>query len=82
MPFATTWMDLEIIILSEARERQTTYDHLYVCSKNRIEIKLSAEQKDTYRLRKKLMVSKGNRLGKEGWTWGFRIGICTLLYMK
>ena len=29
MPFAATWMDLEIIILSEVSERQTSY-HLCV----------------------------------------------------
>ena len=26
MPFATAWMDLEIIILSEVRETQISYD--------------------------------------------------------
>ena len=26
MPFATTWMDLEIIILSKVRERQIPHD--------------------------------------------------------
>ena len=25
MPFAATWMDLEIVILNEFRERQTSY---------------------------------------------------------
>ena len=29
MPFATTWMDLEIIILSEVRERQIPQDITY-----------------------------------------------------
>ena len=28
MPFAATWMDLEMIILSEVRQRQISYDHL------------------------------------------------------
>ena len=34
MPFAATWMDLEIIILSEVshRERQTSYDITYMWS--------------------------------------------------
>ena len=31
MTFSVTWMDLEIIILSEVRERQISYDiHLHV----------------------------------------------------
>ena len=29
MPFGATWMDLEIIILSEVRERQIPYDVTY-----------------------------------------------------
>ena len=30
MLFTATWMDLEIIILSEVRERQTSYDITYM----------------------------------------------------
>ena len=30
LPFATTWMGLEIIILSEVRERQISYDIAYI----------------------------------------------------
>ena len=30
MPFAATWMDLEIIILSEVRERQISHDTTYM----------------------------------------------------
>ena len=35
MPFAATWMDLEIIVLSEVRQRKTNviWYHLYVESK-------------------------------------------------
>ena len=29
MPLAVTWMDLEIIILSEVRQRQMSYDITY-----------------------------------------------------
>ena len=32
MPFAATWMDLEIIILSEVRERQIPCDITYMCN--------------------------------------------------
>ena len=31
MPFATTWMDLAIIILNEASQRQIPYDIIYKC---------------------------------------------------
>ena len=30
MPFAVTWMDLEILILSEVRQRQILYDITYM----------------------------------------------------
>ena len=30
MPFAATWMDTELIILSDANERQISYDITYV----------------------------------------------------
>ena len=30
MPFAATWINLEIIILSEISERQTSYDITYM----------------------------------------------------
>ena len=33
MPFVATWMDLEIIVLSEVRKRHTIRYHLYVESK-------------------------------------------------
>ena len=50
MPFAVTWMDLEIIILSEVRQWKTNiiWYHLYVESKKkkkRIQMNLLAEQK-------------------------------------
>ena len=45
-PFATTWMDLEIIILSEVSQRKTnTIYHLYVESKKMIQMSLGTKQK-------------------------------------
>ena len=29
-PFAATWLDLEIVILNEVRERETSYDVAYI----------------------------------------------------
>ena len=34
LPFAATWMDLEIIILSEVREKQILYDITYTWNLN------------------------------------------------
>ena len=52
MPFATTWMDLEIIILNEVRQRKTNiiWYHLLVESKKMIQMSLFTKQKQTYRL--------------------------------
>ena len=55
MPFAATWMDLEIIILSIVyskldRERQTY--HSYVESKKMIQMNLFTKEKQTHKHRK------------------------------
>ena len=49
MPFAATWMDLEIIILSQSdRERQISWYHFYEESKKqKIQMKLFTKQKQT-----------------------------------
>ena len=54
MLFAATWMDLEIIILSEANLRKTNiiWYHLYVESKKTIQMNLFTKQKQTHRHRK------------------------------
>ena len=48
MPLAATWMDLEIVILSEVRQQRKTniiWYRLYVESKKRLQMDLSTEQK-------------------------------------
>ena len=46
IPFAASWMDLEIIILSEVRDGATLYDVAYVWNlKNIIQINLFTKQK-------------------------------------
>ena len=55
MPFAATWMDLEIIILSEVkseRERQIPHDITYMCNLKIIQMNLHTKQKQTHRRRK------------------------------
>ena len=47
LPFAATWMDLEIIILNEGRQRQLPYDITYAW--NQIKMTLSIKQKQTQR---------------------------------
>ena len=62
MAFSATWMDLEIIIRSEVRQRQI-YDitHMRSLIFKTIQMNLFTKQKQTYRLdiRKQLMVTKG-----------------------
>ena len=58
MPFAVTWMDLEIIILSEGSqiERQILYDITYMrnLKKMMIQMNLFTKQKQTHRHRKQI----------------------------
>ena len=51
MSFAATWMDLEIITLTEARQSKTNaiWCHLYVESKTVIQMSLFTKQKYTHR---------------------------------
>ena len=73
MPFAATWMDLEVVTLSEVkseREKQISYDITYVESK-----------KNLTDLENELMVTRGEGLGG-GIDWEFGIDMYTLLYLK
>ena len=52
MPFAATWMNLEMIILGKLdRERQTSYEIMWTLKRERErQINLFAEQKQPHRL--------------------------------
>ena len=63
MPFAATWMKLEIIILNEVRERQISYDITYMWNNKMIQMNLFTKQKQAHKHRKQIY---GYQRGK-GW---------------
>ena len=54
MPFAATWMDLDIIILREVSQTEKDKDHMisFICriKKEMIQMILFTKQKQTHRL--------------------------------
>ena len=80
MPFIVSWMDLEIIILSEVSERETSDDITYMWNvKKRIQMNFFAEQKQTHRLKNLWLPKKtGEGRGRDGlgvWDWHRHTGI-------
>ena len=70
MPLAATWMDLEIIILSEFRERQISYNNHTWNLKKIIQVNLFTKQTDSQAYIINLWLSKGKGgggRGKLGW---------------
>ena len=65
MPFAATWMDPEIIILSEVRQRQISYDILICGIKKKRQKSLFTEQKDSQTSKKTSWFQKGNVVGRD-----------------
>ena len=65
MPFAATWMDVEIIILGEVSKRQTSYDITFMWNlKKKIQMNLFIKQKLIHRnIENKLMVTTEERRG-------------------
>ena len=60
MPFAATWMDLDIMILSEVRERQISYDIAYTWNlRKRHKWIYFQNRKRLTDTENKLMVTKG-----------------------
>ena len=74
MPFATTWMEPEIIILSEVRQRKTNivWYCLYVESSKMIQVNIFTKQKKTHRLRE-FMVMQWRRDRLRVWNWYIHI---------
>ena len=71
MPFAATWMDLEIIILSEVRQQKTNTIccHLYVEYKKDTNKFICRKGTDSQTLKTNLCLPKGTSGGEE-WTGG------------
>ena len=63
LPFVVTWMDLEIITLSEVRQRKTniTRYHLYVESTEMIQMNLFTKQTQTQKTNLRLPKGKVGR---------------------
>ena len=84
MPFAATWMDLEIIIQSEVksdRERQITYDITYMrkLKKSDTNELIYKTETDTQTQRMNLWLPGGRVGGGVGIDWEFEIDMYTLL---
>ena len=83
---AATWMDLEIIILSEVSQTEKDKYHkislIYAESKKMIQVSLFTKQKHTHRLRKPTYgYQRGKVRGRDKlgiWDWHTH----TLLYLK
>ena len=63
MPFAATWMQLEIIILSEVSQKEKDKYHVisFVCGIEK-EMNLFTKQKQTHRLRERTYGYQGVRV--------------------
>ena len=69
MPCEATWMDLEMIILSEVSQKEKDKYHmiLLICGiENRTQMNMSAKQKQTHRYRKQSCGCQGEGEGKIG----------------
>ena len=81
MPFAATWMDLEIIILmTEVSERQTSYDITYMWNLKKDTNELICRTATDSDLNQTCSYQRGQVEG--GMDWGFGIDICTLWHME
>ena len=63
MPFAATWMDLDMIILSEVNQRQVSYDITYMwdLKKNDSNAFIYKTEIDIHTKKRNLWIPKGER---------------------
>ena len=65
MPFTAAWMDLEIITLSEVREREISYDTPCMQNLKRNDTNNSlTKHKQTHRLRKQTYGYQRSKMGR------------------
>ena len=82
MPFAATWMDREIVILSEVRKEIIYHITCLWNLKKKKKIQMNLYKKQKYRLREWIYGYQGGVWGKVGMVRKFGIDIYTLLYLK
>ena len=79
MPLSTTWIDLEIVMLSEVvREEEILYDIPYIRNDTN---KLIYKTDETHRLREWIYACQRGRMGERIVSM-FEINMYTLLYVK
>ena len=62
MPFVVTWIDLEIVILSDTSQRQISHDITVIWNlQNMIQVKLFTNRNRVIVVENKLMVTSGER---------------------
>ena len=80
MPFVTSWMELEIIILSKSkRERQIPYDIIYMWSRKHDINELLWNRKRLTDIDNRLVVAKGTG---GGMNWESGVSRCKLLFTE
>ena len=79
MPFAATWMDLDIITVSEGNQRQVSYDITYMWNLKYDTNGLIYKQKQTHRFRKQTKDYQ-RRKGRGGMSQEFEISRYKRLY--
>ena len=65
MPFAATWMDLEMIILSEVSPTEKGKYFITYMEHKKVPIDLFTKQKQSHRQRKNLQLPKGKMKGRD-----------------
>ena len=81
MPFAVTWMDLEIAIPSEVSQTEKDKYHMISLLKKMVQGTYLQNRNRVTDVENKIMVTRGER-GGGGINWEFGIDMYTLLYLK